>query len=94
MGKMTSIYLTDEEATELKRFCEENQCTQYSALKSALREIISKPVRADEQEIVLEKSIQQSQLSEPEKPTSTSEKGKRDRTLQKIAEELRKQQQI
>ena len=42
MGKITSIYLTDEEAAELKRFCEENQCTQYSALKTAMRELVSR----------------------------------------------------
>jgi hypothetical protein len=43
VGKVTSIYLTDEEASELKRFCEENQCTQYSAIKTGLRELIAKP---------------------------------------------------
>jgi len=43
MGKITSIYLTDKEASELKRFCDENQCTQYSAIKMALRELLFKP---------------------------------------------------
>ena len=45
MGKLTSIYLTDKEVAELKKFCNENQCTQYSALKTALRELLSKPVK-------------------------------------------------
>ena len=45
MGKITSIYLTDKEVVELKKFCEENQCTQYSAMKTALRELTSKPVK-------------------------------------------------
>ena len=40
MGKITSIYLTDEEASELKKFCEANQCSQYSALKLALRDLL------------------------------------------------------
>jgi hypothetical protein len=38
-GKFTSIYLTDEEASELKRYC--HQCSQYSVLKTALREFLS-----------------------------------------------------
>ena len=90
MGKMTSIYVTDEEAVELKKFCEDNQCTQYSALKSARREIVSKSVREDQQEIAPEKSIHGNQLSEAEKLTSTSEKKRPKRMLQKVAEELRK----
>ena len=40
MGKMTSIYLTDEEASDLETYCEENQCSQYSVLKIALREFL------------------------------------------------------
>jgi hypothetical protein len=47
MGKITSIYLTDKEVAELKKFCEENQCTQYSALKTALRELTSKPIKEE-----------------------------------------------
>ena len=90
MGKMTSIYLTDEEAVELKKFCEDNQCTQYSALKSAIKEIVSKSVRRDQQEIVPEKSIHGNQLAEAEKLTSTSEKKRPNRILQKLAVELKK----
>ncbi|MGD8544568.1 MAG: hypothetical protein PVH12_00185 [Candidatus Bathyarchaeota archaeon] len=37
MGKITSIYLTNEEAEELERFCNENGCSQYSAMKTALQ---------------------------------------------------------
>lgn len=50
MGKIVSIYLTDEEHAELKKFCEENQCTQYSALKTALRELVSRPSNARKKE--------------------------------------------
>jgi hypothetical protein len=42
MGKITTIYLTDNESIRLKKFCDENQCTQYSALKTAVKELISK----------------------------------------------------
>jgi len=45
MGKLTSIYLTDDEAAKLKKFCDENQCTQYSALKTAIRELMSRRAR-------------------------------------------------
>ena len=48
MGKITSIYLTEREAKQLEKFCEENQCTQYSALKTALRELLLKPAQEDE----------------------------------------------
>jgi len=48
MGKITSIYLTDGEAKKLEKFCEENQCTQYSALKTALRELLLKPAEENE----------------------------------------------
>ena len=43
MGKVTSIYLSDEEVTELKKFCEKNQCSQYAVLKMALRELLFEP---------------------------------------------------
>ena len=48
MGKITSIYLTENEAKQLEKFCEENQCTQYSALKTALRELLSTPIKEEE----------------------------------------------
>jgi len=48
MGKITSIYLTDGEAKKLEKFCEENQCTQYSALKTALKELLLKPAEENE----------------------------------------------
>ncbi len=42
MGKITTIYLSDAEARRLKEFCDENQCTQYSALKIAVGDLLSK----------------------------------------------------
>lgn len=50
MGKITTIYLTDKENAELKKFCDENQCTQYSALKTALRELLNQPLIEREEE--------------------------------------------
>ena len=49
MGRIVTIYLTDAESVELKDFCDENQCTQYSALKTAVRELLSKPLKKAEE---------------------------------------------
>ena len=49
MGKIVTIYLTDAESVELKAFCDENQCTQYSALKTALRELLVRPIQKAEE---------------------------------------------
>jgi hypothetical protein len=62
MGKMTSIYLTDEEASELKRYCDEHQCSQYSVLKTALREFLSN----SKDELVEESVTLQESLKEEE----------------------------
>ena len=51
MGKIVTIYLSDEEARELKEFCDENQCTQYSALKAAVKQILSKPTQREEEDV-------------------------------------------
>ena len=50
MGKIVTIYLTDDEARELKTFCDENQCTRYSALKTAVKQILSQPLQCKEEE--------------------------------------------
>ena len=31
MGKIVTIYLSDDEASKLREFCDGNRCTQYSA---------------------------------------------------------------
>jgi hypothetical protein len=57
MGKIVTIYLSDDEARNLKDFCDENQCTQYSALKTAVKQLLSGPVQTEKevpQEIVEE----------------------------------------
>ena len=48
LGKLVSLYLSDSEARELKAFCDANQCTQYNALKTAVRQLLEQPVYADE----------------------------------------------
>ena len=44
MGKIVTVYLTDEETKSLTRFCEENGCSQYTAIKTGLRELLSRPI--------------------------------------------------
>ena len=51
MGKMVSIYLTDREADGLRRFCEDHSCTQYFALKTALRELLLQPLGRKEEKV-------------------------------------------
>ena len=50
MGKVTSIYLTDEEAAMLKEFCSANGCTQYTAIKTALRDMLAGSIDKKEEE--------------------------------------------
>jgi len=49
MGKVVTLYLSDEETRHLKDFCDENQCTQYSALKTAVRQLIYRPLESYEE---------------------------------------------
>ena len=46
MGKVVTIYLSDDEARSLKGFCDENRCTQYSALKTAVKQLLYRPVES------------------------------------------------
>jgi len=39
MAKLATIYLSDQEARTLARFCEKNRCSQYSAIKTAIKEL-------------------------------------------------------
>jgi hypothetical protein len=41
---MVARALTDEEVSDPKQFCEENQCSQYSVMKSTLKEILFEPI--------------------------------------------------
>ena len=49
MGKIVTIYLSDQEARDLGRFCEENRCTQYSALKTAVKQLLFEPIQLKEE---------------------------------------------
>jgi len=42
MGKIVTVYLTDDETKNLTRFCEENACSQYTAIKTGL-ELLNRP---------------------------------------------------
>lgn len=61
MGKIVTIYLSDEEVRDLRDFCDENQCTQYSALKTAVKQLLSKPIQWEEEEDTPEESIEEPQ---------------------------------
>lgn len=58
MGKLATIYLSDEEARTLTRFCEENRCTQYSAIKIAIRELVAEKARSEAEETGKAEQIQ------------------------------------
>jgi len=73
MGRITSLYLTDDESAELKKFCDENQCTQYSALKAALRELLSKPLNKGEETPITEETINTQSIKQKEESKQTSE---------------------
>ena len=66
MAKIVTIYLSDEEARELKTFCEENTCTQYSALKTAVKQLLFKSV-------LLEEDGPEEPLEEPQDTLEESE---------------------
>jgi Holliday junction resolvase len=48
LGKIVTIYLSDDEARDLKEFCDESRCTQYSALKTAVRQLLYRPNQVEE----------------------------------------------
>ncbi|EMR73924.1 hypothetical protein MCGE09_00422 [Thaumarchaeota archaeon SCGC AB-539-E09] len=84
MGKIVTIYLSDKEADELKKFCDENQCTQYSALKVTVKQILSEPMQREEvtisedildehQEENIIEDIVEENTEEPEKDESKIE---------------------
>jgi len=67
MSKIVTIYLSDEEARELRDFCDENQCTQYSALKTAVKQILSKPMQREEEDVpedIIDETQEENVISE------------------------------
>ena len=94
MGKITTIYLTNEEAEELAKFCNENGCSQYSAMKTALKQLLSRPIEFTE--ISEQKNQEQSSDLEEgetlnEEDIRVREQGQRKRSLLvKLARELQK----
>ena len=49
LGRIVTIYLSDDEARDLKELCNESQCTQYSVLKTAVRQLLYRPVQTEEE---------------------------------------------
>ena len=80
LGKMVSLYLSDREARDLRAFCDENQCTQYNALKTAVNNLLYQPKIIEEkdyQEPIEENTemlveIQESDEIEEESPVDVS----------------------
>jgi len=87
VGKITSVYLTDEEVVELKKFCEENKCTQYSALKTALKELLHKPMEEKTKPPIIPeiKVIEKS-------PEKIKAEQKQKRTLRQLLEYLKQKE--
>ena len=75
MGKITTIYLSDAEARRLKEFCDENQCTQYSALKTAVKQLLFKSIQREETpQKIIEEIPQENEEEFPEEnPISNDE---------------------
>jgi len=92
VGKITSIYLTDEEAAMLEKFCNENQCTQYSALKTALRELVSQPIKTIEEDMSIDQESEtmmpsdEIEESETNKPTEQSKPSLISRLIRRLSE--------
>jgi hypothetical protein len=79
MGKVVTIYFSDEEAQDLKDFCDENRCTQYSALKTAVKQLLHKPLISFEN--VSEDIIENHQV-DIDDPIDEIEDSKYDETLE------------
>lgn len=92
MGKMVSLYLTDREAGDLRRFCEEHSCTQYSALKTALRELMSQHIGGKEQEISDDKSKtnQQANTVNADETETTKKEKADDKPISRLTRYLEK----
>ena len=54
MGKVVTIYLSDKETRDLKTFCDENRCTQYGALKTAVKQLLYTSMDSYETDAVIE----------------------------------------
>lgn len=68
--QMVTLNLTGEEASELKEYCLENQCTQHTAVQTALKELLSRPAKPSEKQT--QNEIQEEQENQ-RKETVTDE---------------------
>ena len=103
MGKVVTIYLSVEEASSLKGFCDENRCTQYSALKTAVKQLLYRPLEAVYGDTgVKDKSVDEGQeedteiIEDTEEIKEVEENGNQERLLtlvQKIRRASKKQKE-
>jgi hypothetical protein len=49
MAKVMTVYLSNEELRDLERFCTQNNCSQYGALKMALKELLHQSVKEEKE---------------------------------------------
>ena len=87
---MVSVYLTDKETEGLNRFCESNGCTQYSALKTALHELLSKPIEVKEKEDDKNQLGIDEQAKNIEKDKTKEHSPEKDQTLSELWKYLSK----
>ena len=90
MGKIVTVYLSDEEAKDLKTFCDDNRCTQYSALKTAVKELLSKPVKQVKDKQLI-RIVESSSEKDPIKEKSPDEKKETNEAEADSLDELLKQ---
>jgi DNA-binding MurR/RpiR family transcriptional regulator len=83
--------LTDNEAGDLKRFCENHGCTQYSVLKTALHELLSKPLEIKEKEDDKDQLEINEQAKKIEKDETEELLTEKDQTLHELWKYLSKQ---
>ena len=86
MGKIATLYLSDSELAELKNFCDENQCNQYPALKTALRELLSKSIERTSQTV--DKNINTNTLKKENLEDEKQTKAKKPQTIRLLLNRL------
>ena len=96
MGKVVTIYLSDEEARDLKGFCDENRVTQYNALKTAVKQLLYNPEEAvveetwiEEEKVYEDHEEEALEVSEDADEIEVAEKSGEEETVSKLIRILR-----
>jgi hypothetical protein len=66
MGKVVTIYLSDEETRDLKDFCDTNRCTQYGALKTAVKQLLYTSMQSLDADTIIEEQETETQIDDTE----------------------------